>query len=300
MPSLISADAWPVFEEYAIERGPDGEKHVRPAEGAEIRERIDLMSPATRHDALTAAIRLVKWNEPDALSKSLAQAMGLGDLNRRELLAYAAQYGLLGIGPSFIVRAVQHLERRTGRRHTPHHLIHRVGGQLRWQGSSGADYGPPGLTLVRPWGSPLETWRFMSRGISASDVFAHEIGSDSWWALYSEPLDEIQRAIGSLQAHASTLEPLLADTFVRLPADRSVTAAIDRSAVVMRSVSAIGALALDVMEGGLEGVRVCEYDLCRKRYLPKRSDQRFCCPSCKSSKYDRDKRLEGRPGGGER
>lgn len=284
MSSLISADRWPVFERYELVRGSETSESVAPAQGAHVRTWANLMDPAARRDALESLTRLVKYPDRQPSLKRMAQYMGLGEIDRRGLIEYAERYGLLGIGPSYIVRVVQHLPRRR----YPHRLTVRVAGELRQQPSTEAWYGDPAVTLLRPWELSQWTWHY-TRQREKRDVFGLDIGSAEWWSTYAEPVNEIVQAIGSLQADPVTIEPLLSDTFIRLPI--ALSTRIDTAYIVERSVSALGALALDVMHGGLEGVRICEYELCRRRFKPRRRDQVFCSVSCRTSHHDRQKRL---------
>ena len=277
MPSLISASEWPVFDAYEIVRDDYGQSHITPAEGAHIRTRIDLMSPALRAEALDAAIRLVKWGAPR--QSNLRKAASLGTVDQAALLEYAHRFGLFGIGPAQLLRVEQ---REDGRETLTWRQVGRL--MMHSQHDATLPAGPPVVVLDCLGSFYRPPWYFSVRH-DESGAFADRIGSDAWWGRYSEPLKEIVSALGALTGGKGQAESYLPDTFV-MPASRLINEK-------WRSVSAVGALALEVAAGGLKGMGVCGWDLCRRRFAKVRSDQLYCSDACRVSAYRKAKRVEG-------
>jgi len=293
--SLISADSWPVFDSYQLMRNAEGLPSIGPAEGAAIRERVNLLDPTLRSAALKEAMKLTKRAgrpRKDKSGDAFDARLGLLRVNEDAALAYAARFGLFGMGPSHIVRVVHQPEAQPG--HTL--WVRRQAGRLRWD----ATVWEPATTMtLKPATVVLESfispaastappsWRSYCRaGVTEADVFRYEVGSDAWWSLCVDPLAEVATALYDLRT-PSGLETRLADTFVDLSAAQS-RLWIDRSRIGWRSVSAMGALALGVLEGGLAGWEICNYELCRQPFEWTRKGQKFCKPWHQKRQWERE------------
>jgi hypothetical protein len=197
----------------------------------------------------------------------------LGKDQQGDLIKYVSAYGLFGLGPSRILRAEQRLAC------TPWWLtiVVRRAGQLVAIGLTEPQDGQGTyVDLEDPLGNRRPSWeqRYCLAGATVAEVFAHEIGSEEWWRFYVEPVKEIPRALKEL-LFPGGLETRLADTFVDLSRAEGARV-IDRRTIEWRSISAIGALSLAVLNGGLNGWEICPY--CSDPFEPGRKGQIFCQP----------------------
>lgn len=275
MKPLVSASAWPVFDQYTV-LGPKRHPFVCPAEGAAIRDYLDFTLPAVRQEALKATMKLTR------------NRGRLAD----DFLAYAHHFGLLGIGPSRIIHAVQFPENSR----VPA-LAYRLGGNILGRGMMRCEgITEASLELEKLWQTE-ESWEYLRPGTSQAEAFAHRIGSEDWWRTYAEPVETVRDSLIALAAFDVSLlrdenwevrhfEAALADTVVRLPQIKG--RACPRDEIEFRSVSAYGALAMAVTEGVLRGWCVCADERCREVFEPSRKGQRFHDPNCQRRKYNRD------------
>lgn len=292
MSSLISANEWPVFDRYGLTRNHDGQLCVGPEEGATIREWVNLLDPSPRHEALLEAMKLMKRSRrcgdernPDERFH-IGVGLAPGRIREDAVLEYAARFGLFGLGPSRLVRVAQQTEERPDWEI----VVRRQAGELRWTGKhtvagSAPTRRAPAVILEDRASDPEPSWHpYCPLNCTEAQAFSHEVGTEPWWETYVEPLSEMAFALYELEL-PSGLERRLADTFVDLSAVKG-SLVIERQRIGWRSISAMGALALDVLEGGLNDWSVCAYELCRAPFKPKRKGQRFCRESHRTGQWD--------------
>lgn len=332
--SLISASYWPVFEEYVLVKNVAGEMCIGPAVGSTIREHINLLDPATRSAALRAALPIAKTprkrgrprKENDKYPVDVppemracttpgfwSYSLGSGEeppaplpeefpftlrellqpLSREQesvVLEYVSRFGLFGLGPSRIVRAQQRLARH------PHWLTNvvRSAGGLIETGEIEPNGQPSSVELEDPWGNYPPPWEqyYCRMGTTVDEMFSHEIGSEEWWSYYVEPLKEVPRALQYL-LFPDGLESRLADTFVDLSRCTG-RAVFDCRQITWRSISAMGALALAVLEGELDGWEICPY--CREPFKPNRRGTRFCSTAHQKKHWESERAKPARGG----
>ncbi len=275
MQTLISANEWPVFDSYGVTVSEDGFDYIGPSPGAQIREIVDLLDPATRNQATDAAVRILKNRRLFSLD---------------DVLGYVERFGLLGLGPAQLIEAT-HFVQDAGEVVRVHR---RTGKLLR---STAADSETPHIVMDRhkEYGErhqilPAPGWSYVLPGHDTEEMFSYLVGTPEWWALYAEPIDEMLFALLAItEGPSSHLEAWLGDTFVALPSPTGDLHVIERFEIGWRSISAIGALALAVVEGGLRGYGVCHNERCQQVYKQSRRNQRFCKPTCRAAQHEREK-----------
>lgn len=76
--------------------------------------------------------------------------------------------------------------------------------------------------------------------------------------------------------------------------DEAFSHEINRSQMAWQSISAMGALALAVLEGELDGWEICLY--CHEPFKPKRRGQRFCSTSHQKKQWENENAKQVRVG----